>query len=192
MSGKTSIVIIGAGCAGMHTAKALDNKLDPAKHELTMISSRDYFLHYPAALRVIVTAEGNIEKGMALPYDNVFGKQYEPHKGRVGNFITGQCVGVEENRDGQGGTVVLESGERIHWDLLVLATGSEWNGPLRWPDRRDQLDDYLKDCREKFARAKSVVVVGAGAVGLGKSPFFTCSVIRGCVEAISLTTYSNP
>jgi NADH dehydrogenase FAD-containing subunit len=174
MSDKTSIVIIGAGGMGVTTAKALDAKLDPAKHELTIIGSNDYYLHYPAALRAVVTAEGTIEKDMALPYDHLFGKTFDARKGRLGKFIADAVISVEEKTDAQGGggIVVLQSGKRVEWDVLVLATGSEWNGPLRWPHKHDQLDDYLKTWREKFATAKSVVVTGAGAVGTGKSPLF--------------------
>jgi len=165
MSGKTSVVIVGAGFAGVTIAAALDKALDPARHTLTLISQTDYIRHHPAALRAVVTAEGNLEKDMCLPYDSVFGKDKKGGSGRVGTVKFGQLRSIEEKDDGAGGFVVLDNGQRVEWDYLTIATGSEWNGPLRWPQRLESVTSYLDGWRSKFAQAQNILVVGCGAVG---------------------------
>jgi NADH dehydrogenase FAD-containing subunit len=165
MSGKTSVVIVGAGVAGVTIAATLDKTLDPARHTLTLISHADYLRHHPAALRAVVTAEGNLEKDICLPYDRVFGKDKKGGGGRLGSVKIGKVQSIEENADGTGGFVVLEGDQRVPWDYLTIATGSEWNGPLRWPDRMEDVKPYLDGWRSKFASAKSVLLVGSGAVG---------------------------
>ncbi|KAG8830651.1 hypothetical protein FRC18_007767 [Serendipita sp. 400] len=166
MAEKTSIVILGAGGAGVATAQALDKGLNPANHTLTLVSNTDYYRHHPAALRAVVTSDGNLEKEMCIPFDRVFGKGYRDGKGRVGSVKYGQVDRVEELEAGQGGYVVFNNGERINWDILVIATGSEWNGPLaRWPDHLSEIPKFMEGWREKFATAKSIAVVGSGAVG---------------------------
>jgi NADH dehydrogenase FAD-containing subunit len=163
MSEKTSIIIIGGGAAGVGTAKVLDTKLNPQQHSVTLITEFDYLRHHPAALRAVVTSEGELEKQICLPYDLVFGKDKKSGAGRLSSIKIAKVSSVEETDD--GGFVHLEGGERLHWDYLVVATGSEWNGPLRWPALREDVSPYLDTWREKFASAKSIVVVGAGAVG---------------------------
>jgi apoptosis-inducing factor 2 len=168
MSGKASqisVVVIGGGAAGITIATTLDKALDPSRHSLTLITQADYLRHHPAALRAVVTAEGNLENDMAIPYDKLFGKDKKGGKGRLSNVKFGKVQSIEENVDGAGGSVVLENNQRVQWDYLAIATGSEWNGPLRWPSRLEEVKPYLDGWRSKFASAKSVVLVGSGAVG---------------------------
>jgi apoptosis-inducing factor 2 len=168
MSGKSSeisVVVIGGGAAGITITTALDKTLDPSRHTLTLITQADYLRHHPAALRTVVTAEGNLENDIALPYDKIFGKDKKGGKGRLGTVKFGKVQSIEENVDGTGGFVVLENNQRVQWDYLAIATGSEWNGPLRWPGKREEVKPYLDEWRSKFASAKSIVLVGSGAVG---------------------------
>ena len=157
MSEKTSVVVIGGGVAGVTVASTLDKTLDPARHTVTLISEQDYLRHHPAALRAMVTAEGDLENDICLPYDKIFGKDKKGGVGRLGSVKIGKVQSIEENSDGTG-TVVLEGNQRIRWDYLTLATGSEWNGPLRWPAKREEVKGYLDTWREKFATAKSIVL----------------------------------
>lgn len=165
MSHKIEIIIIGGGVAGVVTAQTLDKKLDPQRHSITLLTEFDYHRHHPAAIRAFVTAEGNLEKDICLPYDHVFGKDRRGGVGRLSKIKITKVTSVEETSD--GGYVYLDNKERLHWSFLVIATGSEWNGPLRYPSRREDVTEYLDGWREKLASAKSIVVVGAGAVGAG-------------------------
>lgn len=164
MSNKTSIVIVGGGFLAISVAKALDKRLSPSKHSLTMITETDYYRHLPAALRIFVTAEGDLDSKMYHPHDKIFGKGTQNGVGRVGTVQVGKVVSVEEESK-EKGYVVLEDGQRIEWNVLLIATGSEWEGPLRWPNRLSLLKPHLDTWRERIASAKSIVLVGGGAVG---------------------------
>lgn len=165
MSEKISVVIVGGGEAGIGVATALD-KSGPSSLEVTLVTEFEYLRHHPAALRAIVTAEGELEKHIVAGYDFVFGKDKKNGVGRIGKVKVGKVISTEETED--GGFVHLENGERLHWDYLVVASGSEWSGPLRWPSKIEDVPGYLDNWREKFSSAKSVLLVGAGAVGTGE------------------------
>jgi NADH dehydrogenase FAD-containing subunit len=164
MSQKSAIVIVGGGGAGVDLAQKLDKVLDPSKHTLTLLTERDFYRHLPASLRAIVTSEGDLESKICIPYDKIFGKDTDNGTGRVGTVKVGKVIGVEEKSE-DSGYVLLEGNQRIEWNILVIATGSEWEGPLNWPNRTSLVKPYLDIWREKFASARSIVLVGAGAVG---------------------------
>jgi len=171
MESKLSVVVIGGGAAGITVAQTLDKKLNPATHSVTLITGRDYYLHLPAALRMLVTPEPDLERHAVLPYDNVFGTGNGI--GRLSKVIHSKVSHVEEKDDGEGGSVHLSTGEKIDWDVLVLATGSVWKGPLNFPTAKKELLLWTKAWQEKFSKATNVVLVGGGAVGLGTArPYF--------------------
>ena len=171
MTPKLSVVVIGGGAAGITVAQTLDKKLNPATHSVTLITGRDYFLHLPATLRMLVTPEPDLENHAVLPYDNVFGTGNGV--GRLSKVVHSKVDYVEEKHGGEGGSVHLSNREKIDWDVLVIATGSVWKGPLNFPSTRKDVLLWTKSWHEKFSKAKNVVLVGGGAVGLGTSrPYF--------------------
>ena len=165
MSTKLSVVVIGGGVAGITVAQTLDKKLNPATHSVTLITGRDYFLHLLAALRMLVSPEPDLENHAVLPYDNVFGTGNGV--GRLSRIVHDKVDHVEEKYGGEGGSVHLSNGEKIDWDVLVIATGSVWKGPLNFPSTKKDLLLWTKSWQEKFNKAKNVVLVGGGSVGLG-------------------------
>jgi NADH dehydrogenase FAD-containing subunit len=169
MAPKLSVVVIGGGPAGVAAAQALDKKLNPATHSVTLITGRDHYLHLIATLRMLVTPEPNLENHAILPYDNVFGTGNGV--GRLSRLVHGKVDRVEEKYGGEGGSVHLSNGEKIDWDVLVIATGSVWKGPLNFPSTRKDLLLWTKAWQEKFSKARNVVLVGGGAVGLGTSAY---------------------
>jgi len=62
----------------------------------------------------------------------------------------------------------LATGTKIAWDALAIATGSKWSGALNLADRKVELSQWGCTVDPEIAGAKSVPLVGAGAVGLGK------------------------
>jgi apoptosis-inducing factor 2 len=82
---------------------------------LTFIVVRPFALHIPTAIRMTTTAEGNL-------------------------------TSIERSKEGKsaGGSVVLSTNERIHYDILVLAPGSEWSGPHAFPDDRAAILQHIK------------------------------------------------
>jgi NADH dehydrogenase FAD-containing subunit len=161
---KANVIVVGGGI-GSDIAKALSQKLDSSKYELILITERPFTVWLPATVRVAVQSEpdlANLENGAIVPFDRLLA----PGKGTL---KVGKVVSVEPSADsksGSAGTVVLESGERIPYAALVLATGSRWQDPVQFPSTKEEVDGYVKSWREKFRDAKHVLFVGGGAVGI--------------------------
>ncbi|TFY70545.1 hypothetical protein EVG20_g2450 [Dentipellis fragilis] len=157
---RKSVVVVGGGAAGSAIARALSGKLDPSKHELTLITSRPFAVHLPAVIRLTTTSEGKLEDSVLIPYDKLL-------INNNGTVIVDTVTSIEDGKNGRGGDVILSSGEKIHYDILILAPGSQWSGPLDLPvgDKAEVLE-FIKEWRKKFESAKGVVVAGGGAAGL--------------------------
>lgn len=141
-------------------ARNLSQTLDASKYNLILINERQSRIHLIATLRMVVTSEGNIENRAILPYDRIF------HNNN-GTFKHGTVKGVEKNAGKSGGSVVLESGERIPFQILVLATGSKWTGPVDFPVKSEEIGPFIEKSRRDISEANHITIVGAGAVGLG-------------------------
>ena len=163
MAPKKQVVVVGGGASGADLARALSQQLDSAKNEITLISAHPFFLWYIATLRMLVTNEGSLEDQVLIPYDKLFAE------GR-GTFKQGIVTGiVTEKGSKAGGSVVLQNGESVKYDVLVLAPGSKWESFLDFPFDREKVRQHIKEWRQTFGSAKKVVIGGGGAVGIGKS-----------------------
>jgi NADH dehydrogenase FAD-containing subunit len=157
---KENIVIVGSGGGGTEVARSLSAKLDYSRFNLILVSPRDYYLHYPAGLRMVATDDGHLEQRAVIPINGIF-------SGGKGTIKVGTVTSIKKSSGG-GGSVTLESGESIPFRYLVLAPGSKWEGPLQLPFDKGDLVSTVAQWREKFKNAGSYVIVGAGSVGLGE------------------------
>lgn len=156
------VVVVGGGFAGATIARTLSKKLDRTKHSLTLVTQRPYLLNLPAAIRATVTAKGDFEKIAMIPYDKLF------HNDN-GTIKVGKVTAIPPGEGGERGRVVFSDGETLPYDILVLAPGNTWSGPINFPDSQEETLAHIEAWRKKFQDAKSVVVVGGGAVGIGES-----------------------
>lgn len=141
---KKKIVIIGGGYVGFEVARELD-----ACADVTLIEQREAFVHPPAAIRALV--EPALLDQIILPYDNLL---------QSGKVVRGRAVSVSETE------VTLESGAVFPADYILIATGSSYAAPFK--PSGDSIADFQqasKDVSAQLAKANSVVIVGAGAVG---------------------------
>jgi NADH dehydrogenase FAD-containing subunit len=157
---KKHIVIVGGGIAGAQLARDLSKDIDTTKHSLTLVTARPFNIFLPASIRMTTTADGRLEETVLVPYDNLF------HGGN-GLLKIGRVTAVEANGGSQSGAVLLANGDRILYDVLVLAPGYTWAGPLAFPDSEEDVLAHILSWREKFAAAKSVAMLGGGAAGFG-------------------------
>ncbi|KAF8579376.1 FAD/NAD(P)-binding domain-containing protein [Ramaria rubella] len=148
MTCKKNVVIVGAGGAGASLARTLSKQLDPTKHALTLISARDHYLHLPGVLRMIITSEGNLEDRVLIPYDRLF-------HNKNGTFHQATVASIVREGD-QGRHFVTDRGEKIPFDVLVLASWSHWEGGVDVPVRQDEALSFIQTWREKFKRAKKL------------------------------------
>ncbi|KAI0642896.1 FAD/NAD-P-binding domain-containing protein [Trametes meyenii] len=161
MSAKSikNVVIIGGGWTGTLVARELSTKLDASKYNIILVNERPYFIHLIAGARLTVSSEDKLEDTVLVPFDKLF-------VNGNGTVKIGKVVSIHEAAPGQGGEVNLEGGDSIPYSALVLATGSNWSGPLRFPDSDTDVRAHISSWRNKYEKANHVVVVGAGAVGL--------------------------
>ncbi|KAF7300577.1 Apoptosis-inducing factor [Mycena chlorophos] len=157
---KKSIVIVGAGTAGVNLARPLSAKLDATKYSLTVIDPRPFRVLLPATLRMVVSAQDDLATtdGALVPHDKLF------HNGD-GTFIQDSVQKVTQAPGENVGTLTLGSGEVLEYDVLVLATGLAWAHPLAFPDTVEELQAYVEARRAEFAAADSYLLVGGGAIG---------------------------
>lgn len=152
---KKTVVIVGGGLVGAAIAKDLSGTLDASQHRLVMITASPKLVHYPALVRTVTTAEGKLEDRVFMSYDKLM-------KGSVGEVKVGEVVSFTTDN------VSLASGETVNYDVLVLTPGNKWAGPLSLPTAPKNLQDHLDSWRGKIEKAKDIVLVGGGAVGVGE------------------------
>lgn len=148
-----NVVIVGGGGAGVAAAVALAPKLNPSQHQLILISERPFHTHMPAAIRVNVTGDGQLEDKLFLPLSKLFSDK------RRGQFIHARAERVDN------ANVYLDNGEAVPYAVLVLATGNVWRGMLQFPRTLEETIGSVTSWRSKFAKAKSVLIIGGGSVG---------------------------
>jgi NAD(P)H-nitrite reductase large subunit len=150
------IVIIGNGVAGITIAIELRKLTD---FEITVVSEEsEYFFSRTALMYVFM---GHMKFEHTQPYENSFWKKNNItlKKGRV------NAVFPEKNE------ISLENDEVLHYDFLVLATGSKPN-KYNWlgQDLEGVSGLYHKqdlEFLEKHAsKIKKAVVVGGGLIGV--------------------------
>ena len=155
-----SVVVVGGGAAGSVIAKQLA-KQKTAK--VTLVNPVPYRVLLPATIRMVVSDIDDLENQALVPLDRVFEEPSSP-----GTFIQAKVLNVhpEQNK------IQLDNGEELAYDILVLATGSKWNEPIDFPDDAEGTKTFIRAQREKIAAAKSIVLVGGGAVGIGAFQLF--------------------
>jgi len=111
------LVVVGAGTGGLmvsnHVARALASEIERGEVSVTLIGERDEYLYQPGLLYVAFD--------LMRPRDLVR---------RVSELIVPGVRFVRdrvERVDAAANTVLTQSGQRLAYDYLVLATGSELN-----------------------------------------------------------------
>ncbi|KAI0031308.1 hypothetical protein K488DRAFT_52382 [Vararia minispora EC-137] len=149
---KKDVVVLGGGGAGTILLRRLLPVLDPARHSLTLVNARPYTIFLPTTVRMAVTDEGALEDHVLIPFDRLLGDR--------GRLVVGTAVAIE------GGWVVLKSGEKVHYDVLVLAPGTRLDDPLDYPEGEEEVKAYIAEWRRKFKDAEHIVMGGGGPVNI--------------------------
>ncbi|KIK60294.1 hypothetical protein GYMLUDRAFT_43589 [Collybiopsis luxurians FD-317 M1] len=154
---KTQIVIVGGGAAGVVVARSLSKTIDPKTHDLILINKLPYRIILPGTLRMLVSDDGKLEDRILVPYDKVFINSN-------GTFIEASVTQVKPGE--KSGSVTLNDGRIVNYDVLVLATGSKWDGLTSFPDDPKGVNAHISAWRSEIAKAKDILLVGGGSVGI--------------------------
>ncbi|PFH49805.1 hypothetical protein AMATHDRAFT_146753 [Amanita thiersii Skay4041] len=155
---KRHIVIVGAGGGGTAVARSLSAKLDPSNYRITMINPRSHYVALPATIRMAVYDVDKIDERAFVPLDRVF-------LNGNGTLLQDKVKAIEKNKE-NGGRVLLESGEYVDFDVLVLSPGSIWGGPIAFPEGEQETKEFIKTGRDAFKGAQDIVIAGGGAIGI--------------------------
>ncbi|MGH3743363.1 MAG: NAD(P)/FAD-dependent oxidoreductase [Mycobacteriales bacterium] len=147
------VVVVGAGLAGMKTVEAL--RTGEFRGDITMVGAEPHQPYdRPPLSKQVLRGE---REPVFLAQPDVFGDLGVDL--RLGTTVTAVA----------GREVVLDSGERIGWDRLVLATGAVVRTLRAVPQKGGV--HYLRtldDCRALAAELRAgtrLVVVGGGFIG---------------------------
>lgn len=108
MQKKQKVVVIGAGFAGLQVVHGLKN----ANVEITLVDRRNHHLFQPLLYQVATTVLATSE--IAWPIRHLFRDRPEV------TTLLDEVVGIDRVNK----TVLLRHSERLHYDILVLATGA--------------------------------------------------------------------
>ncbi len=138
------LAIVGGGYLGSDLAKSLDREMD-----VTLIERASHFTHAPAMIRAMI--DPDLLDRALIPYDRLL---------KRGHVKRGEAVSV----DGEG--VTLADGRRVAADYIVLATGSTNLAPFRTASGNiESLRLENGRWHRALTLARSVLIIGAGAVG---------------------------
>jgi NADH dehydrogenase FAD-containing subunit len=159
LDNRKNVVIVGGGSTGLPIARSLSAKLDATKYNLILVNARPYHIHMLAGARLTTSEEGNLEDLAFMPYDKVF-------INGNGSLKVGKVTAIDVDSGAKGGVLTLANGEKLPYEILVLATGNIWHGAVAFPDDKDEVTEWIKQWRSKYKKANHVVLAGGGAVGI--------------------------
>jgi NADH dehydrogenase FAD-containing subunit len=162
-----NIVVVGAGSGGYLVYRELSVKLANTNKKLIVIEPRKFYVHLPSTLRMVVTPEGGLENKSIMDH---------PSNVNAGNtkFIYAKVTSIVDS-DSEGKYVTLDNGETVDFAVLILATGGRWSGTTAFGDKKEEVLEFVYSWRDRFRDAKDIVLMGGGAVGLGK--FFSFAAV---------------
>jgi nitrite reductase (NADH) large subunit len=151
-------VIIGNGVAGITAARRL-RELSPDSN-ITILSREPYHYYYRPRLPDVVAGTVEIDDTVINP------PEWYASRG-IDVRLSTNVAAV----DGAGRAVVLDDGERVEYDRLLIAAGADpVVPPIEGADKRGvftlrSADDALA-IRERAGSAATAAVVGGGLLGL--------------------------
>lgn len=153
------LVIIGNGMAGVRTVEEIISR-DPKRYEITIIGKEEYPNYNRIMLSNVLQKKMTVEEIITNPYD-----WYEENNIALINHD--QAVGIEPEMK----SVTTESGVRIPYDKLIMATGSHpFILPIPGADKTGVVAfrtiNDTAEMIETAANYKKAVVIGGGLLGL--------------------------
>lgn len=151
---KKNVVVIGGGFAGAYVAKALEKK-----GSVTLIDTKEYYEFTPSILRTIIEPS-HIKKIQVL----------HTHYLKKATVLRDQVTDIGEH------TLKLKSNKKISFDYLAICSGSTYNLPIKEQNvvRTDRAN-HLRQYHEHLAKAKNIVIVGGGLVGVELTAEIVCA-----------------
>ncbi|CAK7266640.1 hypothetical protein SEPCBS57363_002192 [Sporothrix epigloea] len=151
------VLVVGGSFAGHQLMARLADSL-PTGWQAVLVEKNEHF-NWSFALPRFSVVPGH-EKTAFMAYTRIMAKGVQ--RG-VTRFIQGEVVSVTADKH-----VQLASGAIVPYDILVVATGSAQRPPakLLGSTHKDTACAELRTLQDRIRRARTVAVVGGGAVGI--------------------------
>ncbi|GAA3746072.1 NAD(P)/FAD-dependent oxidoreductase [Streptomyces tremellae] len=141
------VVIIGGGYAGVRLARDLDTDAD-----VTLIDLKEAFFHRVASLRA--SSDDTWTYAPFIPYDGLLAR---------GRVLRDKAVGIRTAER----QVLLASGGVVPYDVVVLATGADYQEPARFTGGTvAEAASAFHGHQRRAAGARSMLVIGGGPSGV--------------------------
>jgi apoptosis-inducing factor 2 len=141
------VIVIGGGYGGIRLAKQLDEY-----SRVTLVDRKEVFFHRIAALRAGVREDWTTTP--FIPYDRLLSN---------GRVMVGKAVTIDTGER----YVKLATGERLPYDVVVIATGADYPEPARFlGTTTEEAAKTFTAHQESIAAAEHVLVVGGGPGGV--------------------------
>lgn len=153
---KPKVVIIGASFAGL----AVEHKLSHHSDEIdvAIVDYKEYFEYVPGALRCFI--EPKHFRELSCPLRSSDGS----------TFVKGEVVGVSvATGASKRNEVKFKDGRSLPYDYLIVGAGSTYSSPIKATTAEITIGQRQTQWNQAAAdldRANSVVILGAGAVGV--------------------------
>jgi apoptosis-inducing factor 2 len=148
------VVVIGGSFAGVQLARRLSESL-PTGYKVTMIEKNSHFNFLFNFPRFSVLPRR--EQQAFIPYDGIVRAAPPGALRHVRDTVT--AVTTDQ--------IYLASGEEISYAFVVIATGSTQPLPAKTvATDRDEACAELRTVQDNIQQAKSIAVIGGGAVGV--------------------------
>lgn len=171
-------------------------KLGPEKKkhgiDVTLVDCKSFFEYTPALISVLYE-----------PTDDQFQKHFKRITADYVTFLSSYGVnfvlGMVDDINEQ--TVILKDGQVLPYDIAAICTGSFYHDPWKIPcqDNNDDTTsephlmqwtnrlDYLKEKRDQYKEAQSILCIGAGPVGVEVATEIACRTPHKQVTLVSAT-----
>src|SRR3989338_3368685 len=139
------VVVIGGGFAGTTIARELEGNCS-----VTLIDTESFFEYTPGILRVLVEP-----------------KHYEKLHAKHKDCLPQSKIIIGHVKEIKDRSVLLNDGKRIEYDYLAIASGSNYNSPIKEEDIFFATRvKHLIESYKKIKKSKKIIVVGGGLVGV--------------------------
>jgi NADH dehydrogenase FAD-containing subunit len=162
-TGVHNVVIIGASFGGIPVAHELLKNVFPAlgkkqAYKVILISPSAHFFWKIGSPRAIINPKDLPLEKVLLPIADGF-KSYSADQYE---FLQAYVHAIDPSTK----TVTTSTQATIHYDSLVIASGTKFATPI-WSlaDGTEALTNSIKEIHDKLPEAKSVLVAGGGAAG---------------------------
>ncbi|KAJ1977145.1 hypothetical protein H4R34_003701 [Dimargaris verticillata] len=146
------VVVVGGSFAGLMAAQELEKQAAHLNVYITVIDKREASFHNISSLRALV--DPSLAPKLWIPFDRAL-------QGKRSRIIQAAVAEVHPHH------LVLSDGRHMTFDILLLATGSDYPSPAKIDSLYVQpgIEETRRHQRH-IKQAQRVLIIGGGAVGV--------------------------